>query len=110
MRAGGGGEIGAVFNGNESYDEEDRYHPHPPHLETHCLQYQGGWPWMGSKAYAVHWGQGSVADSAESDAVHWGQGSVADSAESGDPGDEDETDFRQKDFKLSEKGGELCRD
>jgi hypothetical protein len=81
---------------------------------------------MGSKAYAVHWGQGSVADSAESDAVHWGQGSVADSAESdavhwgqgsvadsaesGDPGDEDETDFRQKDFKLSEKGGELCRD
>jgi hypothetical protein len=42
--------------------------------------------------------------------VHWGQGSVADSAESGDPGDEDETDFRQKDFKLSEKGGELCRD
>jgi hypothetical protein len=100
MRAGGGGEIGAVFNGNESYDEEDRYHPHPPHLETHCLQYQGGWPWMGSKAYAVQWGQGSV---------------FADSAESGDdeqysgPGDEDEMDFRQKDFKLSEKGGELCR-
>ena len=67
MRAGGGGEIGAVFNGNESYDEEDRYHPHPPHLETHCLQYQEGWPWMGSKAYAMQWGQGSVyADFAES--------------------------------------------
>jgi hypothetical protein len=55
---------------------------------------------MGSKAYAVQWGQGSV---------------FADSAESGDdeqysgPGDEDEMDFRQKDFKLSEKGGELCR-
>ena len=49
---------------------------------------------MGSKAYAVQWGQGSV---------------FADSAESGDdeqysgPGDEDEMDFRQEDFKLSEK-------
>jgi len=101
MRAGGGGEIGAVFNGNESYDEEDRYHPHPPHLETHCLQYQGGWPWMGSKAYAVHWGQGSV---------------YADSAESGDDeeycgifDDEDGTDFRRSDFELSEEGSELCR-
>ena len=67
MRAGGGGEIGAVFNDDESYDEEDRSHPHPPHLETHCLQYQEGWPWMGSKAYAMQWGQGSVyADFAES--------------------------------------------
>ena len=35
MRARRGGEIGAVFNGNASYDEEDRCHPRPQHLKTH---------------------------------------------------------------------------
>ena len=76
MRAGGGGEIGAVFNGNESYDEEDRYHPHPPHLETHCLQYQEGWPWMGSKAYAMQWGQGSVYAESVAGLYIWGWSKV----------------------------------
>jgi hypothetical protein len=95
MRAGGEGEIGAVFNGHESYNEEDRYHPHPPHLETHCLQYQDGCPWRGSKAYAMQWGQGSV---------------YADSAESGDDeeycgifDDEDGTDFRRKTLNSQRK-------
>jgi hypothetical protein len=86
----GGGEIGAVFNGNVLYNEEDRSHPHSLHLAPHCLQYLRGSGYHGSRAYAVQWGQGEV---------------YADSDDDGDGLLSEE----EEDFPLSKEGGESRR-